>query len=180
MKSLIKLASASLLALALGTAALANPIVGSVSFLGINTLNGPLDTATQVTATNAIVGSASGDFALNGVGLNDPVTFATPFNLNSGAVASFWSVGGFTFDLISSAIVTQNANFLNVSGTGTINGYLYDPTPGTWNFTIPGAGANGIFSFAAATTYVPEGGMTAVMLGLGLLALGLAARRKQA
>ena len=80
---------------------------------------------------------------------------AAPWNFNSGLTA-LWSVGGFTFDLTSSSIVLPRVNgFISVSGTGTISGNGFIPTPGTWRFTSQNPPANGVFSFSASTTASP-------------------------
>jgi hypothetical protein len=91
-----------------------------------------------------------------------------------------WSVGGFTFNLLSSTVEQRTATFLSVSGTGIITGPQgFDPTPGVWAFTSQNAGGRpGMsFSFSANTEAgaVPDGGMTLALLGTGLM--GLAAFR---
>jgi hypothetical protein len=62
-----------------------------------------------------------------------------------------WSVGGFTFDLLSSTIVTQNAAFLRVTGTGIVSGNGFEPTAMGWSFSIanPGGEPRTTFSFSA-------------------------------
>ena len=47
-----------------------------------------------------------------------------------------WSVGGFTFNLLSSTVKQRDAEFLSVRGTGVITGPPgFDPTFGMWAFT---------------------------------------------
>jgi hypothetical protein len=76
-----------------------------------------------------------------------------PWSFNSGLHPALWSVGGFTFDLTASNIVTPQGNgFLNVSGTGTITGNGFNATPGNWKFSTQNPPANGVFSFSASTT----------------------------
>ncbi len=177
--TLFKFAGALVAALALHSAALADPISGNVNFLGaaqLDTTN--LATATQVVSAMTFVGTADGDFS--SLFFGQPVTFSSPWTFNSGAHAALWSVGGFTFDLSSSWIVTQDSTFLNVEGNGWITAADFDATPGTWSFTIPGAAANGIFTFAAATHAVPDGGTTALLLGAGLLTVAALRRRRVA
>ncbi len=85
----------------------------------------------------------------------------------------------YSFDLNSVVVDSQDNNFLNLNGAGT----LYktgvgaaDPTAGMWSFTIsnPGGGghANFAFTFANSQTSVPEGGSAVALLGLGLIGLG--------
>jgi hypothetical protein len=92
----------------------------------------------------------------------------------------------YNFVLSSVSVASQNNSFLNLLGSGTLDivglGDPYDPTPGYWSFTIsnPGGGdhANFAFTFAnAQTAAVPDGGATAMLLGVGLVAFG-ALRRK--
>src|SRR5438132_11720996 len=87
-----------------------------------------------------------------------------------------WSVNGFTFNLLSSTVVSRSANFLSVSGTGIITGPAgFDDTPGVWAFTSQNAGGHphDTFSFSEITEggAVPDSGMTLALLGDGLMAL---------
>jgi hypothetical protein len=89
-----------------------------------------------------------------------------------------WSVGGFTFDLLSATVVTQNAQFLSISGTGIVSGNGFDPTSMEWSFTAQNAGGRPrtIFSFSANGVAVPDGGATVMLLGAALGSLGMARR----
>ena len=149
------------------------PITGSITFAGgVELDTGTVNTATKVTGwldeNNAIptVQSASGSFA----GLvGATVTFAFPWSFNSGPIALFWQVGGFTFNLIASHIVSQTGNgFLTVSGTGTISGNGFTPTSGTWTFSVQDDASNGVFSFSGGSQATPDGGATVALLGLAL------------
>ncbi len=144
------------------------------------------------------VESADGSFS--GISPGTSATFSAPWFFNSGAVSSLWSVGGFTFNLTSSHIVDQGTTVEGgvaigsavVEGIGAIMGHGDSPEAMTWSFSIndPGAAGKGglIFSFQLAdgtvgastgtgttppTSTVPDGGTTAMMLGLGMLSLGL-------
>jgi len=150
-------------------------ISGNITFSGGVALNGDKTAATQVDVwLNTSVESVSGDF-LNTIQASDLVSFSAPWVFGTG-INSLWSVGGFSFDLLSSNVVLQSEEYLLVSGTGTIvdTGGTYADTAGTWSFSIPGDSALGIFSFAAASkslpgsTSVPESGMTALLLLLAL------------
>jgi hypothetical protein len=119
--------------------------------------------------------ATSDDFSF--VPLLSPATMATPWVFNpSTPTPSLWHVGIWTFDLTSATIVTQLPNFLNVEATGVIHGTGFDDTPGTFQFTVTGAGIS--LGFAALTTAVPtpDGGATVMLLGAALGALGLARR----
>lgn len=166
----------------------AAPINGNITFAG----SVELDTSSAATATGVIlngwhggsttpiagapqVQSVDGDFATF-VTVGDGTAFASPWSFNSGAVPNFWSVGGFTFDLISSAITSQggtpgSTGFVFVTGTGTASGNGFDPTPGVWRFSTqdPPAGSPPEFSFSASTA-VPEGS-TVALFGMGMIGL---------
>ena len=97
----------------------ADPITGTITFGGSVNMNGNANTATMVTGWhgfggvgNPLVVDADGDFLANGVmpGVSTG-TFATPWSFNSGAVANFWSVGGFTFNLTASSIFSQGGGW---------------------------------------------------------------------
>ena len=111
------------------------------------------------------VQSVSGVFATF-VNVGDTVTFATTWSFESGPIALFWQVDGFTFDLIASNILFQGDGFLAVSGTGLITGNGYTST-GTWSFsTQDDPDQTACFPFLPRT--VPDGGATVALLGLAL------------
>lgn len=157
-------------------------INGAVTFAGgavFDTTS--LATATRVnTFSDVAVTSRDGDFTST-VNVGDTVTMATPYIfMPSTATPSLWSVGGFTYDLDSSTVVLQDADFLIISGTGTISGNGFDPTTGTWSFTAQSPDANGVFSFSAATGGqggVPDGGTTVALLGIALAGVELVRRK---
>ncbi|MGH9692846.1 MAG: hypothetical protein ACRD5Z_01800 [Bryobacteraceae bacterium] len=158
-----------------GQKADAVPISGAITFSGSAIFDtGSLATATRVnTFQDVSVMSRDGDFA-SFVNVDDSVTMAMPWIFSpSTPTPGLWSVDGFTYDLASSMVVLQNANFLLIQGTGTIMGNGFDPTVGTWSFTSQSPSANGVFSFSAGSNAVPDGGTTVALLGCGLLGLGL-------
>jgi hypothetical protein len=118
------------------------------------------------------VTGTSGDFSTY-VTVGDSAAMAQPWIFNPSTVTpSLWSVGGFTFDLASSTIVTQTTTLLYITGVGTITGNGFDPTAGTWSFTsysFNGSGApENHFHFFANTTAVPDGGSAVALLGIAL------------
>jgi len=149
----------------------AQTISGKIDFTGVVTYDTTsLATATQVSLWNAsVVSQRTGDFANPTYSIDpmDPATMAAPWIFNSGtpatpapgpATPALWSIGGFTFDLTSSMVVSQDATFLDVSGVGTISGNGFDPTPGTWSFssTKSDGGQSSTFGFTAQSAAVPE------------------------
>lgn len=168
--------------LAFAQSAAADQIEGSITFDGgavFDTTD--LATATRVDSfSNVRVSSRAGDFA-SFVAVGAHVAMASPWIFSpSTPTPGLWSVGGFTFDLSSSTVVFQDASFLGITGTGTISGNGFDPTPGTWTFSSQSPSAGGVFSFSAGTaSRVPESGTTVILLLVGLVAVE-AVRRKVA
>jgi hypothetical protein len=93
-------------------------ISGSMTFKGTVDLDGSMETATAVTGWYGATGigrpkvlTASGDFSsFNLVGKG--VEFAGTWTFNSGSVPSFWTVGGFTFDLTNSVSSERVGNWV--------------------------------------------------------------------
>ncbi len=147
----------------------ATPIQGTIDFGGVATFDTPsLATATRVTNWQpfqngpngfSMVLQSSGDFA--GISAGTQAAMASPWIFNpSTSTPSLWSVGGFTFDLTSSVIASQDSTFLDVEGVGTITSTKggLDPTPGTWSFTSSDANGQNqaTFSFQSNSAAVPE------------------------
>ncbi len=157
------------------------PITGGMTFTG----GAIFDTASLATAStvntfsNTNVMDADGSFT----GISGPVTMSAPWTfapVPGLPRPSLWSVGGFTFDLSGTTGVERpvigGIQFLVITGVGTIFGPNgFDPTPVTWSFSTQAPKVNGQFSFSAATSAVPDGGTTVMLLGAALI--GLAAYR---
>ena len=161
----------------------AAPITGDIGIGGQIQFDAQLGSATTVTHWISIGANNDGFGTVLGV-TGDLATFispldeaamAQPWNFSSGGPQpALWSVGGFTFDLASSTIVTQLFNFLNVTGVGTISGNGFDSTPATFTLTVTQLGTRLVFGAITATT--PDGGTTVMLLGAALGALGMARR----
>lgn len=158
------------------------PIDGYINFAGaVRYDTNSLLTATRVTQwkNSTVLGAATtGDFAAFTFD-GEHVTMARTWIFNPSTVTpALWRVGGFTFNLTSSTVVSQSAFFLNILGTGTVTGNGFDPTPGQWSFTS--TNSNGhirtTFGFQSETT-APDGGATAVLLGLALTGVEVLRRK---
>jgi hypothetical protein len=185
----VGMAAVAMVALGVGGIAQAVPISGDITFAGGVTL----DTASAGTATEVLNWTGPGgtgepvvisdDGSFSGIAPGTTATFASPWFFNSGSVSALFTVGGFTYDLTSSSIVFQGGSPAGVvvDGIGSISGNGLDSEAMTWSFSTSDPSALGvdaaIFSFqvAAGTTgsSVPDGGTTAMLLGLGVLGLGL-------
>ncbi|HEV2318610.1 MAG TPA: VPDSG-CTERM sorting domain-containing protein [Verrucomicrobiae bacterium] len=162
-------------------------ISGNITFAGGVTLDtSSAGTATEVLSWTGPGGSGmpiviSDDGSFSGIAAGTSASFKSPWFFNSGPVASLWSVGGFTFDLTSSKISFQGGSPAGVvvDGIGAVMGNGLAPEAMTWEFATGNPSAGGIFSFQVAdgstgsTSTVPDGGTTAMLLGLGILGLGL-------
>jgi hypothetical protein len=184
----IKMAAVAIAVCGVAGIASAVPITGNITFAGGVTLNtSSAGTATEVLSWTGPGGTGlplviSDDGSFSSIAPGTQATFAAPWSFNSGAVVSLWSVGGFTFDLTSSHIVFQGGSPAGVlvDGIGSVSGNGLSSEAMTWSFSTsdPGAAATGglVFSFQVAdgtTGTVPDGGTTAMLLGLGVLGLGL-------
>jgi len=167
-------------AMAVGTDARATLIDGNITFIGGVVLdNAVFSNATGVSGfTNASVLSVDGNF-VPWVADGDAVTFPATWLFESGPVAPFWSVGGFSFNLTSSSVSLRNATGIVVDGSGWITGNGFEETAGLWSFSTNTFAAGGKFSFSAASTSVPDNGASIVLLGLGLVGVGAVARRRK-
>ncbi len=167
----------------LGRSAEAALISGDIAFGGrIQLDTGDINTADAVTGWfNTHVEIGDGDFG--SIPPNTPATFATPWTFNpSTPTPNFWSVGTFTFDLLTATVVSQGGGFLNISGTGIVSSTnpAFDPTPGTWAFSAQDPKTAGTFSFSAGDTAVPEASTTVVLfVGAGILLTAQGLRRKR-
>ena len=164
----------ALSAILLASPAQSAPIQGSIDFGGVVTFDTmSLATATRVNVWNSsFVLQDSGNFSSIAPGTNS--TMAAPWIFNpSTATPSLWSVGGFTFDLSSSTIISQSSTFLDIRGVGTISGNGFDPTPGTWSFSASrGDGGNASnFGFQAQSAAIPEAS-TVALLAVGSVLIG--------
>jgi len=170
----------------LAVSARAVEISGTITFAGTVTLDtSSAGDATQVTGWygfggigNPFVASVGGDFDTY-INPGDLATLTSPWNFNSGAVPALWAVGGFTFDLVSSAITSQTDTGVTVDGYGYASGNGFSASLGSWHFTTQNPSAGGVFSFSAATG-VPDGGSTLILLGSAILGLAVVIRRRLA
>jgi hypothetical protein len=167
----------------------AAPINGDIQFAG----EVQFDTNSLLTATRVVtwfdvfhnagfssVTSGTGDFS--GIPSGTQATMGQPWIFNpSTPTPGLWSVGGFTFDLLSSTIITQTAKNLTIEGTGTVSGNGFDATAMDWSFTTQSSGGKTrtSFSFSAngLAVGVPDGGSAIALLGLALTGIEVLRRR---
>lgn len=145
---------------------------------------------------NAFVIRAQGeDGHFNNVHVGDTPMMATPWVFDPFTpTLALCRIGGFTFDLISSAGISRGSfhdqfgdlvTFLTVEGTGTVSETGFTTTPGSWFFEkeiTTGKRFNGQhteFGFSASATTpggVPDSGSTVMLLGISCVGLSLGQR----
>jgi hypothetical protein len=172
----------------IGLASMAQAAVyinGNISFSGGATLNGPLTTATAFDSFFGPVGpgtgvpvvsGATGNYA--GVPGGTAATF-TPFTFNPAPAGTIplwnFTLGptSYSFQITSLVVISQNASFLNIQGTGVANITGFDATPGTWSITDTGFGGAPVLTFGAGVSVVPEPSASALLVGLGLVSFAV-------
>lgn len=154
----------------------ASLITGKIGFAGVldvTPTSGDLSTATGIDFLSALILTTSGDLTTASTTAGTAVTF-TDFDFSAAPIVPLWSVGGFSFDL-SSVIVTQTVDTLNLIGSGILKHIGFDDTPGTFELSTQGTSAN--FTFSANTAAVPE--PTALLVWCGLSMAGVLVRRRK-
>jgi hypothetical protein len=191
------LAGAVILLAASTQVPLAVPITGNIGFTGsvIYDTSSP-GSATEVTSwVNPIVSPSvpTGTFA--GIVLpGQSVTFTSGdwAFADSTTINPFWTVDGFTFQLLNSQVVSQGFSggkgYVVVFGSGIVSAVGFTPTVMSFDLTSqdPAAGMNtGVdsWSFAASGASVPfgvaDGGSTILLMGLALAGVAWMARKNQ-
>lgn len=164
-----KLASVSQAASVLGTINFSSGPNGGVILQDLNgnvTTNLAAATGVQAWLVPEVDG-ISGSFI--SIPSGQSVAFTQPwiFNPSTSTTPLWMSVGfgNFTFDLSMATIAFQDASFLLISGTGTITGTNFDPTPAIWTFATEKVATESKFAWSGSVTAVPEIGTTALLSG---------------
>ena len=161
------------------------PVVGAISYAGHLTVNtGNLNTATAITSPS-FGGVTSRNGFFNIVPQNDPLILTpfqfAPFVAPASTLVSIASIPTTQFFLTTLTVEQPGDDTLTLRGFGFYrNGP--DETPGSWLFTANQAGGTISWSASSAAPaspggWVPDGGMTAAMLGMALLSLCAMTRR---
>jgi hypothetical protein len=186
MKSnILKYMACAAVTLGLAATVQAVPITGGISMAGDYTVNtGNLNTATAFSSfSDVMVTSVAGSYLGAGITMNTPgsVTMST-FTFNpfpGGGVIPLWittmgTLAQFDLTSLTSRIQTGN-DALELRGTGILKLTGFDNTPGSWIFTANQGG--GTFSFSSSNAAIPDGGVTAILLGAALSGLALIRRK---
>lgn len=104
MKNMIKFAGVAAVAIALTQSVQAVPVTGNIGFTGgVEYNNTSAGNATAVTAWITPIATLDSG-AFSSIALGTPVTFTSQvwsFVTGSPGINNFWSVGGFTFNLLT-------------------------------------------------------------------------------
>ena len=181
MKRFVMLGLAMLLSVAMLGRAEAVLITGDITFGGtlLSTLNLGTTTSVDFNPQTAFVTSVTPGSPLDTtIDAGNLATFNdfqfNPFVANN----PLWTAGGFSFNLASVTINSQDARSLVLLGQGTMTGPAgFDDTPYDWSFSADRTHNTVAFSATNATSPVPEPG-SLLLLGSGLIGL-VWLRRKQ-
>jgi hypothetical protein len=172
----------------------AEPIEGSISFVGNATTDGTsITSATEFTSISAEVATDSGDYALvpsefgpthgltslSSTGVRNVMTDYS-FNPSQNTVTPLWqfTTGGvtYTFDATTlTAVFNSSADAWDIGGAGvaiiTGGGTDYAATDGTWSATVTDSHTAFNFGSEEDPPTVPDGGLTVTLLGTALAGL---------
>jgi len=204
MNKVLKLASL-VLALSSASAAFSAPITGKI-FIGANDptsvsvdYNTNMVTFNPVANANARVTLREGDYTTLNTNLNVNY-FSFSYGPNTGVntlgavgPTKLWEItngqpgtanaANTNFTLSAITLIDESSpNVFGLNGTGIAKLVGFDDTPGFWSFSANRTTGQTIFNWSSTNISpipsVPDGGTTAVLLGMGLVAVGFIARRK--
>lgn len=169
----------------LGAWSLANAasVTGSMGFYGAYSFGNGTDLG-NTTSLNLVdvFGSNGGDGDLGNVNFFSLGTANSAFDFSpSVAIVDLLTIEGWQLDISTSAVVNQDTNNLNLTGTGVVScvdsvvcGTGFDPTTVVWDFSAQATGN----SYSMSVTAVPVPAAL-WLFGSGLIALGGAVRKRR-
>jgi len=192
-----KLVLFSFMIAAIGAFALnaqATSIYGYTSFSGtLHTDGTSLADATTIDLfSDVVVSTHGGTFDYAAIPGNEAVSLSSPFTFGpfpaSASISDFWVIDyagtQYSYDVLSSQIDVQNANQLNLQGTGLASIDGFDDTDSIWFLSVTGAGDRTTFTLSTlvppdyeAPSTIPEPS-SMILLGIGLLGLAKLGRKK--
>jgi hypothetical protein len=178
---LVMLAGVALTSGFFGQPAEGSMLTGNLTFAGGATFDtASLATTTRIDSFAHMTVTTSGGSFGNFANPGDEVMMTEPWIFSASTpTLGFWSADGFTFDLATSMVVSQDSMSIEASGTGIVSGNGFTKTSGMWDFVWQRNSSEGVFSFTSNynPVGVPEGGTTIMQFGLGLAGLAIARRK---
>ena len=182
----LKLAGALALAFALGSVANADPLIqGQIeidAFASTATVNFTTHSVSfngTIPGQNSIVSYALGDYAsLLGAAANYSNFQYQPLTPQVLWTISLTPSTYYTLNAIS-LVEELGTRGLTLYGTGTAYMAGHQATFGDWTFSSTRNAGDQVFNFSSSTTTVPDGGTTALLLGVGMLGMAVVPRRKK-
>jgi len=170
------------MALGLAATVQAIPITGGISLSGgYVTDTGDLGTAHGFMSFSSVVVAAGPTDSYAGTGGNAVTMNLFTFDPVTTPVTTLWTftVGltTYSFDLTSMSVDHHSDSVLDISGSGMLHITDFDDTLGAWTFTANSLGGSFSFSSSNGAIPTPDGGVTAILLGGALSALGLIRRK---
>jgi hypothetical protein len=170
--------SATVFATTLGPITGAMNLGGNLQYTGLLQNTTTLDFLPTGTRGSIVgIGTGTGDLAtVTGTSTGDIVDFLD-FASFSSPITNFLTIEGFQLDLSTLTIDGQSSLFLFLSGTGTLSGSGFDPTPASWSLsTQANSGNPTTYSMTIAAVPVPA---AVWLFGSGLIGLVGVARRRR-
>jgi hypothetical protein len=184
--SLIKLAGAFLLALGLATITQADPLITGQIHIDAFAATSSVDFTTHtitfngtIPGANSLVTYVTGDYtSLLGAAANYSNFTYQPF-----VPQVLWTITltPTTYFVLNAVTVMTEVGDVGVSLTGSGTAYMlgHGATSGVWTFSSSRNPGDASFNFSSSTTAIPDGGTTALLVGLGLAGVGLVASRRK-
>ena len=149
-------------------------ITGNLGVTGTSAASGgsDLSDATMLSLTNVIATQATGGIGGFVTAGDTGNVNVSPFTFNpSTPVPNLFDIGGWQISLGTTTVDGQTATNLFLSGTGSISGNGFDPTPTNWTLSATPGG----YSMSIAAVPVPA---AVWLFGSGLLGLVAVSRRR--
>lgn len=184
--SLLKLTGALALALALGSVSKADPMINGqieidafASTATVNFATHSISFNGTIPGQNALVSYGTGDYAaLLGAAAN-----YSNFQYQPLTPQVIWRIAltPTTYFMLNSISLVNEMGTQGVSLYGTGTAYMagHQATTGAWTLSSSRNAEDSTFNFSSSTTAIPDGGTTAMLVGLGMIGIGAVARRKK-